>query len=189
MRGTMSTEGTSKKLDDVPARALGRRTGMISQHHRRGFQHTAGPLDLTPISGPRFGPRDSEKRAKVISPSIDKGPRGVDSTETQYQDAAFHVNPRRKLNAAGIEIARQLQRRTIPIGLVQDAMLLGACRKFDSWLNGGPSEPIRSMAYFEPLIAEIQAKPLPAGYSGHLRSTLQRLAEKWSKSLLDTKGS
>jgi len=94
-----------------------------------------------------------------------------------------------KLNAAGIEIARQLQRRTIPIGLVPDAMLLGACRKFDSWLNGGPSEPIRSMAYFEPLIAEIQAKPLPAGYSGHLRSTLQRLAEKWSKSLLDTKGS
>ena len=116
----MSTEGTIKKLDDVPARALGRRTGMISQHHRRGFQHTAGPLDLTPISGPRFGPRDSEKRAKVISPSIDKGPRGVDSTETQYQDAAFHVNPRPMVNLVNVD---------------QDNERKGASKKLDNVIH------------------------------------------------------
>jgi hypothetical protein len=82
-------------VDHRPARALGRRTDMISQHHRRGFRHTSGSLDLTPISGPCFGPQDSKKRAKVISPSIGAGPRGVDSTETQYQDTVFHGNIRR----------------------------------------------------------------------------------------------
>lgn len=84
-----------------------------------------------------------------------------------------------KLGAAGIETAKQLQQRSIPLELVLDAMLLGACRKLDSWLNGGPSDPIRSMAYFEPLIAEIQAASLPVGYSEHLQSQLQRLVKKW----------
>jgi len=84
-----------------------------------------------------------------------------------------------KLSATGIETARRLHQRAIPLKLVLDAMLLGACRKVDSWLICGPSDPIHSMSYFEPLIAEIQATPLPAGYSEHLRSQLQRLLTKW----------
>jgi hypothetical protein len=35
------------------------------------------------------------------------------------------------------------------------------------------------MSYFEPLIAEIQATPLPAGYSEHLRNLLLRLLKRW----------
>jgi hypothetical protein len=93
-----------------------------------------------------------------------------------------------KLNAAGSETARQFHGRTIPFGVVQDAMLLGACRKYESWLNGGPRAPIRSMAYFEPLVAEVQANPLPDGYSGYLRGKLQRLAQSWEKATLDEKG-
>jgi hypothetical protein len=84
-----------------------------------------------------------------------------------------------KLGAAGIETVRRLQGRAIPLELVLDAMLLGACRKVDSWLNGGPSDPIHSMSYFEPLIAELQTTPLPAGYSAHLRNQLQRLLKMW----------
>ncbi len=84
-----------------------------------------------------------------------------------------------KLGAAGVATARQLQRRSIPLELVLDAMLLGACRKVDSWLNGGPSDTIHSMSYFEPLIAELQATPLPAGYSAHLKNQLQRLLKTW----------
>ncbi len=83
-----------------------------------------------------------------------------------------------KLGAAGVATVRQLQRRSIPLQLILDAMLLGACRKVDSWLNGGPSDPIHSMSYFEPLIAELQATPLPAGYSEHLRNQLKRLLKK-----------
>jgi len=92
-----------------------------------------------------------------------------------------------KLGAAGVEAARQLRLRAVPIGLVLDAMILGACRKFDSWFNGGPAEPIRSMAYFDPLIAEIKAEPLPQGYATFLRSQLQRLSDKWRQSVHDGK--
>lgn len=93
-----------------------------------------------------------------------------------------------KLNAAGSETARQFHGRSIPFSVVDGAMLLGACRKYESWLNGGPCEPIRSIAYFEPLVAEVQANPLPDGYSGYLRGKLRRLAESWNKSTLHKKG-
>jgi hypothetical protein len=94
-----------------------------------------------------------------------------------------------KFGAAEIETARQLQRRTIPLGIVHDAMLLGACRKLDSWLNGGPTEPIRSMAYFEPLIAEIREKPLPAGYSAYLRKKVRQFSKSWQESVVGKKPS
>jgi len=92
-----------------------------------------------------------------------------------------------KLDASGIELARQFYRRAIPVGVVQDALLLGACRKFESWFNGGSCEPIRSMAYFKPLIAEIQAHPLPDGYSHYLKGRLRRLAESWQRAGLGGK--
>jgi len=92
-----------------------------------------------------------------------------------------------KFGPAEIETTRQLQRRAIPLGIIHDAMLLGACRKLDSWLNGGPVEPIRSMAYFEPLIAEIQAKPLPAGYSVYLQKKIQRFSKSWQESVAGKK--
>jgi len=92
-----------------------------------------------------------------------------------------------KLGTAGIEAARQLHRRDIPLGALQDAMLLGACRKLESWLNGGQCEPIRSMTYFEPVIAEVRANPLPDGYSTYLHRKLRRLVEAWEKSALKTK--
>jgi len=92
-----------------------------------------------------------------------------------------------RFGAAEIETARQLQRRAIPLGIIHDAMLLGACRKLDSWLTGGPVEPIRSMAYFEPLIAEIQSKPLPAGYSAHLRKKIRQFSKSWQESVAGKK--
>lgn len=92
-----------------------------------------------------------------------------------------------KLNAAGIEIVKQFYRNSIPIDVVIGALFLGACRKYESCLNGGTSDPIRSMAYFEPLVAEVQAKPLPDGYAGYLRGKLRRLAESWEKSTIDMK--
>lgn len=92
-----------------------------------------------------------------------------------------------KFGPAEIETTRKLQRRAIPLGIIHDAMLLGACRKLASWLNGGPVDAIRSMAYFEPLIAEIQAKPLPAGYSAYLQKKIQRFSKSWQESVAGKK--
>ena len=87
-----------------------------------------------------------------------------------------------KFGAAEAQAARNLQARGIPVAVVQDAMLLGACRKYTSWLNGEALEPIRSLAYFEPLIAEVQSEPLPPGYSAYLRKKVRKLEESWKES-------
>jgi hypothetical protein len=45
---------------------------------------------------------------------------------------------------------------------VQDALFMGAVRKYISWLNGGSPEPIASLAYFSAVVSEIQERPFPA---------------------------
>ncbi|HSW39465.1 MAG TPA: hypothetical protein VLL97_08240 [Acidobacteriota bacterium] len=108
----------------------------------------------------------------------------VESVRERYEKLGCTTG---KLNAAGSETARQFHGRSIPFNVVDGAMLLGACRKYESWLNGGLQEPIRSMAYFEPLVAEVQANPLPDGYSRYLRGKLRRLAESWEKATSEEK--
>lgn len=88
-----------------------------------------------------------------------------------------------KFGAAETGTAREMQRRSIPLAVIQDAMLLGASRKYSSWLNGEALEQIQSIRYFEPLIAEIQENPLPPGYSAYLRKKVQQLAGHWRESV------
>lgn len=92
-----------------------------------------------------------------------------------------------KFGAAEEAAASDLQRRGIPLAVIEEAMLMGACRKYTSWFEGRAPEPIRSLAYFESLIAEIQEKPFPPGYSAYLRKTVRRLAETWNESLKSDK--
>ena len=88
-----------------------------------------------------------------------------------------------KFGTADVEIVRQMHRRGIPLALIENAMLLGACRKYGSWLQGQALEPILSIRYFEALIAEIGRDPLPPGYSGYLRKKTRQLREIWNESV------
>ena len=87
-----------------------------------------------------------------------------------------------KFGAAEAAAAGNLHRRGIPWSVLEEAMLLGACRKYTSWIEGQALEPIRSLTYFEPLIAEVQERPLPPGYSAYLRKKVSQLAETWNAS-------
>jgi hypothetical protein len=87
-----------------------------------------------------------------------------------------------EFRAAEVATARDMQRRGIPLAVIEAAMLMGACRKYISWFEGRALEPIRGLSYFEPLIAEIQEKPLPAGYSGYLRRKVRQFAKSWKES-------
>jgi hypothetical protein len=75
--------------------------------------------------------------------------------------------------------AKSLEKRGIPLEIVRDAMIMGACRKYISWLNNGYSGPICSIAYFESIIAEFLRCPPPADYRENLRSELKRLSKRW----------
>ncbi len=88
-----------------------------------------------------------------------------------------------KFGAAEVAAAKDLHRRGIPLGVIQEAMLMGACRKYSSWFEGRAPEPIRTLAYFESLIAEIQEKPFPQGYSAYLRKKVKQFGELWNESL------
>jgi hypothetical protein len=88
-----------------------------------------------------------------------------------------------KFGAAEAANARDLQRRGIPLTSIEEAMLLGACRKYSSWFEGRESEPIQSLRYFDPLIAEIQMQPLPSGYPAYLREKIKQLGALWDKTV------
>ena len=86
-----------------------------------------------------------------------------------------------KFGSSDARTAKALRQRGVSLTLLQDAINLGACRKYASWLNGGPPEQIASLRYFEPLVSELQRSPLPDGYSGHLKSKLQKLLQLWQE--------
>jgi hypothetical protein len=86
-----------------------------------------------------------------------------------------------KFTPRDAQFAEELQRRRVPLDLVQDALVMGACRKYISWLNGGSTEPIGSLRYFESLFAEIRERPLPAGYREYLQKKVEQLQKAWAK--------
>lgn len=77
--------------------------------------------------------------------------------------------------------ARNLEKRGISLDDLEDAMIVGACRKYVSWLSNGLSDPIASLHYFESLIEEIRERPFPPDYRDHLRMEVKKLAAQWNR--------
>jgi hypothetical protein len=74
-------------------------------------------------------------------------------------------------------LARRLHQEAVPLPLVESALLLGTWRRLARAEDLPPLPRIRSLAYFLPVIAELQQQPLPAGYLDYLRLKLQTLAK------------
>jgi biotin operon repressor len=77
--------------------------------------------------------------------------------------------------------AKAMKEHGVSLELLQEALLLGACRKYDSWLNGGSPEPIGSLAYFGALVSEVRDHPLPPGYCEYLHTKVAQLARMWEE--------
>jgi hypothetical protein len=86
-----------------------------------------------------------------------------------------------KFGAGDIRKARQFEKLAISLETVQDALLTGACRKLLSWLDGRISAPIGSLAYFEDIVLEMDAHPLPPGYREYLALQVKKLALTWKQ--------
>jgi len=86
-----------------------------------------------------------------------------------------------KFSVGDEKYAEALQQRSIALELVLDALLMGACRKYISLLNGTSTDPIMSLRYFEELISEIRERPLPAEYREYLRKKVEQLGRNWAK--------
>jgi hypothetical protein len=76
-------------------------------------------------------------------------------------------------------MARHFLHEEIPLRIVEAALLLGSLRRFVRPPGMPPLPPVRSLAYFRPVIDELQAHPLPDGYLDYLRLKLQQAAQSF----------
>jgi hypothetical protein len=72
--------------------------------------------------------------------------------------------------------ARRLHDRGLPLRIVESALLLGSLRRLVRPADLPPLPPIRSLAYFQPVIDELLVHPMPANYLEYLRLKLNRFA-------------
>ncbi|MGH9612436.1 MAG: hypothetical protein ACRD4P_05090 [Bryobacteraceae bacterium] len=74
--------------------------------------------------------------------------------------------------------ARRLHDRGIPLRIVESALLLGSLRRLVRPADLPPLPPIRSLAYFQPVIDELLTHPMPDQYLDYLRLKLNRIAAR-----------
>lgn len=82
-------------------------------------------------------------------------------------------------SAADRRLARTWFDSGVTLTRVEQAILLGCDRKYVSWLNGQPSEPIGSLAFFIPLLEEISQFDLSLEYQRFNRYQTEKHKQKW----------
>jgi hypothetical protein len=92
----------------------------------------------------------------------------------------------RRASAYDRTVARSLLAQRVPLDLVECALLLGSLRRRVRPEGTLPLHPVRSLAYFAPILAELQQQPIPAQYRDYLRDKLAKVlpAESSKKSVL-----
>jgi hypothetical protein len=74
-------------------------------------------------------------------------------------------------------LARRLYKEGVSRETVESALLLGSLRRLIRPQDAPPLSPIRSLAYFLPVVEELTANPSPANYLDYLRLKLQQVAK------------
>jgi hypothetical protein len=73
-------------------------------------------------------------------------------------------------------LARRFQDDGVPLHVVETALLLGSLRRLIRPADAPRLSPIRSLAYFRPVIDELRAHPAPESYLDYLRLKLRQAA-------------
>lgn len=74
--------------------------------------------------------------------------------------------------------AVEFQLRGVPLDLIEAALLLGSLRRLLRPPGALPLSPIRSLAYFQPVIDELISSPLSNSYVGYLRNKMKPFTGK-----------
>jgi hypothetical protein len=77
-------------------------------------------------------------------------------------------------------LARKLHQQGVPLSLIESALLLATLRRLARPEGLPPLATIHSLAYFQPVIAELQQQPLPDGYLDYLRLKLRTVSKTLS---------
>jgi hypothetical protein len=71
-------------------------------------------------------------------------------------------------------LARRLFDEGVPLRIVEMALLLGSLRRLARPTGAPTLQPIRSLAYFRPVVVELQSQQVPDGYHDYLRLKLNK---------------
>jgi hypothetical protein len=72
-------------------------------------------------------------------------------------------------------LAAHLHDRAVPLKTVENALILAAARRLLRPADATPLATVRSLAYFQPVIDEVQELKVSDDYFQHLRRRLDRL--------------
>ena len=71
-------------------------------------------------------------------------------------------------------LARRFHGHGVPLRVVETAMLLASLRRLIRPADAPRLSPIRSLAYFRPVIDELRTHPAPEGYLDYLRLKMRQ---------------
>jgi hypothetical protein len=74
--------------------------------------------------------------------------------------------------------AHQLYDRGVSLRVIESAFLLASLRRLVRPAELSPLSPIRSLAYFQPVIEELLANPAPDNYLEYLRLKLRHITSR-----------
>ena len=83
-----------------------------------------------------------------------------------------------RVSASDQWLARHFHQEGIPLETVETALLLGSLRRLIRPADAPRLAPIRSLAYFRPVIEELQENPAPENYRDYLRIKLRMATQK-----------
>ena len=78
-----------------------------------------------------------------------------------------------RVSASDQWLARHFYQDGVPMETVETALLLGSLRRLIRPADSPRLAPIRSLAYFRPVIEELQENPAPENYRDYLRLKLR----------------
>ncbi len=105
----------------------------------------------------------------------------MNPAENEYADAVMKLylqlpETPLKPSANDRHTAESLRARRIDLKAVESALLLGTIRRLSRSPDLPPLSPIRSLAYFLPVIEEILFNPVPDDYLHYLRKKVGLLS-------------
>ena len=83
-----------------------------------------------------------------------------------------------RVSASDQWLARHFYQDGVPLETVETALLLGSLRRLIRPDDAPRLAPIRSLAYFRPVIEELQDSPAPENYREYLRLKLRMATQK-----------
>jgi len=113
-----------------------------------------------------------------------KGPTADDPAAGSYVDEIRQILAERAcirtpMSTADELLAREWHEQGVTLEQVSQAVLMGCARKYVSWRNGAPRTPIGSLAYFQPILAEMKDQPAPGDYWEFTRHRIERMEKLW----------